>query len=40
VASTSIELKDGHVYDCSNGEEEEEDGGDRNVCFFGRAASK
>jgi hypothetical protein len=40
VASTSIELEYGHVYDSSNDEEEEEDGVDRNVGFFGRAASK
>jgi hypothetical protein len=40
VASTSIELIDGHVYDCSNDEEEKKDGVERNVGFFGRAASK
>ena len=40
VTSTSIELKNGHVYDCSDDEEEEEDGSDRNVGSLGREASK
>ena len=40
VASASIELKDGHVYGSSSDEEEQEDGGDRNVDLFGREATK
>ena len=40
VTSTSIELKNGHVYDCSDDEEEEEDGSDRNIGSLGREASK
>ena len=40
MASTSVELKNGHVYGSSSDEEEKEDGGDRNVDPFGREATK